>query len=308
VRIVSLLPAATEIVAALGALDSLVGVTHECDHPGAVRSLPRVTSSAVDAPSGGDRSADAGAVDARVRELSAAGAALFALDEALLARLRPDVVLTQALCEVCAVSETDVRALAARLDPAPRVVTLAGTTIDGVLDEDVAGVARAIGRAEAGAALADELRGRLRLVHETLKAARAPRPRVAVIEWTDPVYAAGHWVPDMVRRAGGVDALARPGEHSTTRPVAAVAAAAPDVLIFAPCGYDAARAAAEARRVLARPEWAWAAHLPAWAVDANAYVSRPGPRLVDGVELFARVMHEGLFGRPDADRAVEPMV
>lgn len=299
-RIASLLPAATEIVAALGARDELVAVTHECDHPAAVRSLPRVTSSAVEAHAG----ADAGTVDARVRELSAAGSALFALDEALLVALRPDVVLTQALCAVCAVSETDVRAVAARLDPAPRVVTLSATTLDGVLDGDVARVAEAIGRAAAGAALVAELRGRLRRVHETLKAAGAPRPRVAVIEWTDPVYAAGHWVPEMVRRAGGVDALAQPGEHSTTRAVEAVAAAAPDLLVFAPCGYDARAAAAEARSALARPAWRWAASLPAWAVDANAYVSRPGPRLVDGVELLARVMHPGLFGEPAAGRAV----
>ncbi|MFL5578238.1 MAG: ABC transporter substrate-binding protein [Gemmatimonadaceae bacterium] len=301
-RVLSLLPAATEIVASLGALDGLVGVTHECDWPPAVRSLPRVTASALDAGAGS--AAGAGEVDARVRELSAAGAALFVLDEALLARLRPDVILTQALCDVCAVSETDVRAVAARLAPAPRVVTLSATTLDGVLDGDVARVAEAIGRADAGAALAEELRGRMRRVHETLRAARAPRPRVAVIEWTDPVYAAGHWVPEMVRRAGGVDVLASAGEHSTTRAVEAVASAGPDLLLFAPCGYDAPRAADEARRTLARPEWRWAASRPAWAVDANAYVSRPGPRLVEGVELFARVMHPGLFGEPEEACAV----
>ena len=296
-RVVSLLPGATEIVAALGALDSLVGVSHECDHPAPVASLPRVTASAVTVGRG------AAQVDAEVRELAAAGAPLFALDEALVAALRPDVVLTQALCEVCAVSEGDVRALAARLAPPPEVVTLSGTTLDGVF-ADVERVAAAIGRDAAGGALVAALRARLLHVHETLKAARAPRPRVAVIEWTDPVFAAGHWVPEMVRRAGGVDVLAGAGEHSTTRDVAAVAAADPEVVIFAPCGYDARRAADEARRTLARSEWGWAAGRSLWAVDANACVSRPGPRLVDGVELFAAIMHPGSFGEAEEGGAV----
>jgi len=299
VKVVSLLPAGTEIVAALGALDELVGVTHECDHPETVAARPRVTSSAVAA--GGQA---AGAVDAEVRALSAAGTSLFSLDERLIAALRPDVVLTQALCDVCAVSETDVRALAARLAPAPRVVTLSGTTLDGVL-ADVERVAAALGRRAEGEALLDELGSRIRRVHETLKAARAPRPRVAVIEWTDPVYAAGHWVPEMVRRAGGIDALAQPGEHSVPRTVEQVAAADPEILIFAPCGYDVGRATAAGRETLANPAWRWAAGHEAWAVDANAYVSRPGPRLVDGIELFAGLMHPALFGVPDERRAVK---
>lgn len=296
-NVVSLLPAGTEIVAALGALDELVGVTHECDHPPQVSSRPRVTTSAVAA------GLPAGAVDAEVRALAAAGTSLFALDERLIAALRPDVVLTQALCDVCAVSETDVRALATRLRPAPRVVTLSGTTLDGVF-ADVERVAAALDRRREGEALLDDLRARLRHVHETLKAARAPRPRVAVIEWTDPVYAAGHWVPEMVRRAGGSDALAQPGEHSVPRTLEQVAAADPELLIFAPCGYDVGRAAEEGRATLARPAWHWAAGREAWAVDANAYVSRPGPRLVDGIELFASLMHPGLFGAPGEARAV----
>jgi len=296
-RILSLLPAATEIVAALDAADALVGVTHECDFPERARALPRVTASAVDA------AASALEVDRAVRNRSAEGAPLFALDEARIGALRPDVIVTQALCEVCAVSETDVRAIAARLPAAPRVVTLGGSTLDGVF-EDVARVAEALGAPERGAALVERLRARMRAVHETLEAAAAPRPRVAVIEWTDPVFAAGHWVPEMVRRAGGVDVLARPGEHSRTMPLADVAAADPEVVIIAPCGYDVTRAAGEVTRLMADDAWRWLRGRAVWAVDANALVSRPGPRLVDGIETFAAIFNPGLFQKPTEGRAV----
>lgn len=296
-RVLSLLPAGTEIAAALGAAGELVGVTHECDWPPEVAALPRVTASAVAA--GGEP----GAVDASVRAVAAAGAPLFALDHRRIAALAPDVILTQALCQVCAVSEADVRALAAGLTPAPEVVTLAGATLDGVLG-DVTRVAASLGREARGARLVDELRGRMRRVHETLGAAQAPRPGVAVIEWTDPVYAAGHWVPEMVRRAGGEDVLARPGEHSTARTPEVVRAADPELILFSPCGYTATRAAAEARRTLARPAWEWARRRRVWAVDANGLVSRPGPRLVRGVEVMAAMIAPALFAAPAADEAV----
>jgi iron complex transport system substrate-binding protein len=290
-RTISLLPAATEICAALGALDHVVGVTHECDHPPEAAGLPRVTGSAV------PTHAPPSDVDAAVRAIAAEGTPLFTLDEPAIFALAPDVLLTQALCDVCAVSEGDVRAVAARLPTAPAVVTLGGTTLAGVAD-DVRRVADALGRPAAGAALVGALEARLAAVHEALKAARAPRPRVAVIEWTDPVFLAGHWGPEMVRRAGGVDVLGVAGAHSTTVALPALAAADPEVVIVAPCGYDLARAAAEAHAIAADPRWAWLAGRAVWAVDANAYVSRPGPRLVDGVELFARIFHPGLFGAP----------
>jgi iron complex transport system substrate-binding protein len=296
-RTVSLLPAATEIVAALGAVDRLVGVTHECDYPAAVAVRARVTSSAVDG------AAPPGVVDAAVRDMALGGAPLFTVHERMIAALRPELILTQALCDVCAVSETDVRALAARLRPLPRVVTLAATTLDGVFG-DVLRVAEALGVPEAGERLVAELRGRLRRVHETLKAAAAPRPRVAVIEWTDPVYAAGHWVPEVVRRAGGVDVLASPGQHSRPRDADEVRRADPEVLLVAPCGYDAARAAEEARRLLAREEWAWARDRRVWALDANGLVSRPGPRLVDGAEVMAAIFAPTLFPPPAEAHAV----
>lgn len=297
-RVLSLLPAATEIVAALGAADSLVGVTHECDYPDAARALPRVTASALE-------TADVapGEVDRAVRGRSAEGAALFALDEARIGALRPELIVTQALCDVCAVSESDVRAIAARLPAAPDIVTLDGRSLDGVF-ADVARVANALGAGERGAALVERLRARMRAVHETLKAAAAPRPRVAVIEWTDPVFAAGHWVPEMVRRAGGVDVLARPGEHSRTLALADVAAADPEVVLISPCGYDAARAAVEARRLMADDAWRWLGGRRVWAVDANALVSRPGPRLVDGIETFAAIFNPELFPEPAKEQAI----
>jgi iron complex transport system substrate-binding protein len=298
VRTVSLLPAGTEMVAALGALEHLVGITHECDHPEVVRSRARVTRSAVDAR------AAPGAVDAQVRALADGGAPLFTLLEQQIAALRPELILTQALCDVCAVRETDVRALAGRLSPEPRVVTLSGTTLDGVL-ADVAAVGDALGVADEAEELLDGLRARLGLVHETLKAARAPRPRVAVLEWTDPVYAAGHWVPEMVRRAGGADVLASPGEHSRPRSLADVAAADPEVVVIAPCGYDVKRAAAEARRVARLEAWAWLGGRRVWAVDSNALLSRPGPRLTDGVETLARIFNPTLFSELDPMHGVE---
>ncbi|MBI2797572.1 MAG: ABC transporter substrate-binding protein [Gemmatimonadetes bacterium] len=287
-RIVSLLPAATEIVAGLGAIDQLVGVTHECDWPAAVRALPRVTSSAVQAQ------ASAGAVDAQVREVAAEGGSLFTLDDARIRSLAPELILTQQLCDVCAVSETVVRALARTLPGPPRVITLNATRFDVVLD-DIAVVAAAIGASDEADELVAGLRARLRHVHDTLRAARAPRPRVAVIEWTAPIYAAGHWVPEMVRRAGGTDVLARPGAHSVTVTPDAVRAADPDVLFVSPCGYDAARAYDEAGALLTRDEWAWARGRAVWALDANGLVSRPGPRLATGVEAMAAAMHPALF-------------
>jgi len=297
-RTISLLPAATEIVAALGALDHLVGVTHECDFPPAAMTRARVTASAIDAD------ADATSVDAQVSRLAREGQPLFTLLERSIAALRPELILTQALCDVCAVSETDVRALASRLSPRPRVLTLSGTTLDGVL-ADVAGVAGALGAAIAGEQLVDGFRARLRSVHETLRAARAPRPRVVVIEWTDPLFAAGHWAPEVVRRAGGVDVVATAGEHSRRVSMADMRDADPGVVVIAPCGYDARRAAAEARRVLARDEWAWARGRRVWAIDANALLSRPGPRLIDGVETLARIFNPALFSPVAPEHAIE---
>ena len=295
-RIVSLLPSATEIVAALGALDQLVGVTHACDYPPQVARLPRLTSTHVDGAAPPD------VIDRDVRTAAERGTPLYEVNEAVLASLRPDVIVAQALCDVCAVRETDVRVMAGRMSPAPQVVTLSGTSIDGIF-RDIDCVASAIGAPDEAEELIAGLRTRLRYVHDRLHAAGAPRPRVAVLEWTDPIFTAGHWVPEMVHRAGGVDALAVPGAHSRAIAVAEVASAAPEVLVFAPCGYDLGRATREAAHVLASEGWAWARKKAAWALDANALASRPGPRVVDGVETLAGVLHPELFREPAADRA-----
>jgi iron complex transport system substrate-binding protein len=266
-----------------------VGVTHECDYPPEVGRLPRVTRSAVDAASTAP-----GAIDAEVRERAAAGCSLYELAEEEIRALAPDVIVTQAVCEVCAVSEHDVRALAARLRPAPRVVTLSATTLDGIF-RDVATVADALGLAERWQALSRALEARLAAVHRTLKAARAHRPRVAVVEWTDPIYVAGHWVPEMVYRAGGADALATAGEPSRAVGVDALAAADPNVVVIAPCGYTLPRAIDEAQELLGRDEWQWLRGRAVFALDAAALVSRPAPRVVDGVEALARMFHPALF-------------
>lgn len=296
-RVVTLLPSATEIVAALGAIESLVGITHECDYPAQVASRLRVTASRVDG------AGDPGAVDAQVRAVVGEGVSLYTLDEPGIRALRPDLIFTQALCDVCAVVETDVRALASRLSPAPRVVSLSATTLDGVFD-DIARAAEAMGLDDEGEELLAGMRARMRAVHDTLKAARAPRPRVAMIEWTDPVFAGGHWVPEMIRRAGGTDVLASQGDHSRVVTPDAVIAANPDVVLVAPCGYGVERAAEEARRLVASPAWAPAEHTAVWALDGNALTSRPGPRLVDGIEVMARIFNPPLFSPVDPAFAV----
>jgi iron complex transport system substrate-binding protein len=165
---------------------------------------------------------------------------------------------------------------------------------------DVRRVGVAIGRRDEADALLASLDARMRHVHETLKAARAPRPRVAVIEWLDPLFVAGHWSPELVRRAGGVDVLAQPGAHSVQVDVDAVRAATPEILLFAPCGFDIDRAVRETTALLARDEWQWASACARWVLDGNALTSRPGPRLVDAIETIAAIVAPTLFGAPDA--------
>lgn len=291
-RVVSFLPSATEIVAALGHLDDIVGVSHECDFPPVVRSRDVVTSSAIDS------TAAPGAVDVAVRDFVDTGRPLYDVREDLVRALAPNVMVTQVVCDVCAVSEGDVRALAGRLTPSPEVVTLGATTLDGIFD-DIRRVADALGVADRADELIERSRSRMRAVHETLEAARAPRPRVAVIEWTDPVFAAGHWVPEMIYRAGGEDVLAEPGEHSRTRTLDTIRTADPELILIAPCGFDLERAAADAERVLSTDGWAWAREKQVWAVDANAFLSRPGPRVIDGIELLAGILHPTLFPAVD---------
>jgi iron complex transport system substrate-binding protein len=296
-RVVSLLPAATEIVALLGATEHLVGITHECDYPDIVASRVRVTSSAI--PDGHDPVA----VNRAVSTISSSGLPLFRLDKKSIRVLHPDLLLTQALCDVCAVRESDVRALAERISPPPRVVTLGGTSLEGIFT-DIATVAAALGAEDEAEELLIGLRDRVKHVHDTLKVARAPRPRVALIEWASPVYVAGHWGPEQVKRAGGVDVLGTAGSHSVTVPMDRLRSAEPEIVLVAPCGYSLARSADEARRLLKDPEWAWLWRRQVWALDANGLVSRPGPRVVDGIEAMARIFNPTLFSAIDARHAV----
>ncbi|MBD0281183.1 MAG: ABC transporter substrate-binding protein [Thermoleophilaceae bacterium] len=292
-RIASLVPSATELLFALGLGERVVAVTHECDYPPGVEQLPHLTRSVI--PAG----LPAAQVDAAVRERTGRGEALYELDEATLRRLDVDLIVTQAVCEVCAVSFDDVRAVAERLPTRPRVISLDPATLGEVL-ADIPRLAEAAGADAAGARLAAEAGARIEAVEDAVKGAH--RPRVAALEWLDPVYVGGHWVPQMVELAGGEDVLGRPGERSRTADWAEVQAAAPEVVVAMPCGYYAEQAAAEAVRHRKRLAALGARVV---AVDAAAYFSRPGPRLVDGIELLGHLLHPDRVPPPQSRRSVE---
>jgi iron complex transport system substrate-binding protein len=279
-RIASLVPSATEMLFALGLGDGVVAVTHECDHPDRARSLPHVTRSVIPA---GLSTAE---IDRAVRERTERGEALYELDEAGLATAAPDLVVTQAVCEVCAVSYDDVVAAAARLPSPPRVLSLDPSTLEDVL-ADVTRLAQAAHAPEAGAALAREAGRRLDAVRAAV--AGAPRPRVLALEWLAPPFVGGHWVPEMIDLAGGEDVLGSPGARSRTLSWDEVRASRPDVVVVMPCGFDAPAAQREARAHAG--ELAALGARAVHAVEAAAYFSRPGPRLVDGVELLAHLLH-----------------
>lgn len=283
-RIVSLVPSATEMLFALGVGDDVVAVTHECDHPAAVLELPRVTR---DVLPGGLSSAE---VDAAVRERTQAGSAIYELDAEALHELRPDLIVTQALCAVCAVSYDDVRAVANQLEIRPEVLSLDPHTV-GELLGDARTLAAATDAGEAGAALVQDAADRIDRVEAAVRDVR--RPRVAALEWFDPVFVAGHWTPQLIDLAGGEDVLGFTGEHSEQSTWEAVAAARPDVVVAMPCGFDAPTAYREAEMHAAQLVTVGAGQVV--AVDAAAYFSRPGPRLVDGVELLAHILHPELF-------------
>jgi len=293
-RIVSLLPAATDLVAELGLAGQLVGRTHECDWPPGVDRVPVVTGSGIGA-------------DLSSREISRAvggahsGSALYELDAEALARLRPDVVLTQDLCEVCAVSYRRVSDAVRVMDAGPRVLSLEPRTLPEVLDcllllGDVFGVP------DVARARRDALEQRLAAVRAATR--EVPRPRVAAIEWLDPVWPAGHWVPEQIAAAGGEPLLARPGEHTSAIDWSEVVRARPDVLLLLPCGLPPERTEAELGALAGRPGWA---DLPAvregrvWVLDGPSYFNRPGPRVVRGAEILAHVLHG--IGTVEPDQA-----
>jgi iron complex transport system substrate-binding protein len=292
-RIASLVPSATEMLFALDLGDDVVAVTHECDYPPGVEQLPHLTRSVI--PEG----LAPAEVDAAVRERTGRGEALYELDEAMLRELDVDLIVTQAVCEVCAVSFEDVRAIAERLSTQPRVLSLDPSTLGEVI-ADVPRLAEAAGLENAGERLAEEAGARIEAVERAVEG--APRPRVAALEWLDPIYIGGHWVPQMIELAGGEDVLGLPGERSRTAEWAELEAAAPEVILAMPCGYYAEQAAAETvnHRERLAPLGARVV-----AVDAAAYFSRPGPRLVEGIELLGHLLHPELVPAPPSRRSIE---
>jgi len=274
-RVVSLVPAATEMVYALGAVDQLVAVTHDDDFPPAVRSLPRVTRSTIPVH------ATAREIDTLVRDAGAHGESTFHLDEHALRDARPDLILGQTLCAVCAVTLDQIPAA---LEHAPEVVPLDAASLEGMFREREA------------ERLIAELRRRMQAVADRVTGLR--RPRVACLEWLDPPFNAGHWVPEQVRIAGGEDVLGEPGERSREIAWADVRTARPEIVIAMPCGWDAERAARQAEAMTLVGD------ARAVGVDGAAYFSRPGPRLVDGIELLASILHPGQVAAPEGALAI----
>jgi iron complex transport system substrate-binding protein len=297
-RICSLLPGATEVVAALGRARHLVGISHECDYPPEIRTKPVLVRATVD-----PEQLSSAEIDRRVQEAMRDGAPLYELDEILFGRVRPNLVITQDLCHACAVTPAQLKRAIDALPSPPRVLALSPSTLGDVLT-DLERIGDAIGRADEASVLVEQLRSRLEAV--LLKVAHAEaRPRVVCLEWLDPLYVAGHWVPEMVACAGGVDVLGAPGSPSVQITWEQVQAAQPDTLILMPCGFPIARAMRELDRLFAKPGWT---DLPAvrdgnvFVVDAPAYFNRPGPRLIDGVEILAACLFPSLSldVRPEA--------
>jgi len=285
-RICSLLPSATEILFALGLEDSVMGVTHECDFPLAASKKPALIQPRL------DPTAPAAVINQRVSEIIQLGESIYAVRDDLLRAIEPDLIITQDLCHVCAASSDDLATALSKLKKQPRILTLAPHTLADVWG-DIRRVGAATGTDEAANALAEKLRAEVDAIRGKTKSAR-PTPRVACIEWLDPLYNAGHWVPEMVEYAGGIDVLAHAGKPSVQIASEDVIAAQPDVLVIMPCGYDAARAAKEFRATLFPHDWR---DVPAvrnnsvFAVDANSYFSRSGPRLAQGIAILAQIFH-----------------
>ncbi len=292
-RIVSLLPSATEIICALGLEDQLVGVTHECDFPASVRHLPKVTRTLIP----GD--AASGEIDRLVRERLRTDRALYTLDLPVLEELQPDLIVTQALCDVCAVAEDEVRAAACTLPGGPRVINLEPQTLSEVL-ASLRHVARAAGVERSAEALIGALTARIEAV--VARAARLERrPRVALLEWLDPPFSCGHWSPELVRLAGGVEGLGQEGRPSRTLRWDDVLAWQPEVVFIACCGFSVERTLSDLPPLRFISGWQ---NLPAvrtgrvYVTDGSHYFSRPGPRLVDSLEILAHTLHREVHPLP----------
>ncbi len=280
-RIVSLLPSATEILFAIGAGDCVVGVTHECDFPPDARTRTALTSSLLPADA-----VTAGAIDRHVRASVHAGSSLYALDAERLAQLDPDLIVTQELCAVCAVSYEIVERAAKRLRGDPRVISLEPSSLEDVY-ATIAFLGACAGRERGAAQVITALRAREAVLRNT---SRRTRPRALILEWTDPPMSGGHWTPGLVELAGGIPLLAHPGGNSQTLEWAAIAPADPDAIVVVPCGFDLAHARAAVSELATNATWSGLRAVRgghAYVMDGNAYVNRPGPRLIDSAERFA---------------------
>jgi iron complex transport system substrate-binding protein len=286
-RICSLVPGATEAVAALGLADQLVGISHECDFPASVRHVPVMIEPLV-----GKEGGSGGDIDRQVKELVAAGQRLYRLNGDAFCRARPDLVLMQDLCHVCSVTPDQLAHAIESLEHRPDVLTLSPTTLGDVI-QDIERIAEASHVPARGQALAQELRYRVDRVRAE-SGRTASRPRVVCLEWLDPLYVAGHWVPEMVESAGGRDVLGSPDAPSHETTWRAVEAARPDIVLVMPCGYSVERTINEMRHAGHTGD-AWRRACGQgpdfYVVDAASFFSRPGPRLVDGVELLASILH-----------------
>jgi iron complex transport system substrate-binding protein len=290
-RVASLLPSTTEIVCALGLGRSLVGRSHECDFPPEVRALPVLTEAKLDAR------APSREIDDRVKQLVRDALSIYRVDAEKLRALAPSLVLTQEQCDVCAASPKDVEeALASWTGARPRVVSLAPSTLGDVWG-DLVRVASALGVPERGEALAEKLASRLTDVSERALRIR-PRPCVAAIEWTDPLMAAGNWMPELIALAGGENLFGETGRHSPWLEWEALRAADPDLIVVLPCGFDLARTRREMAPLVARPGWGELRAVREGRVflaDGNQYFNRPGPRLVESLEILAEILHPSAF-------------
>jgi iron complex transport system substrate-binding protein len=303
-RIVSFLPSATEMICALGLGDRLLGVTHECDYPPEIMGKTIVVRNVLPIESMSQSEIDS-AVTQRLRS----GLSLYQVDETLMQEIAPDLVVTQDLCQVCAPSGNEVSQLLKVLPSKPQILWLTPKSLEQIFD-NLRDLGEATGRFQIAETLIAEGRARLEKV-EAATLAASSRPRVFCMEWMDPVYCCGHWVPEMVRIAGGIDKLGREGADSVRIAWKDVLQWRPEILIVMPCGFGLEKAAEQAQQLSAYPGWA---DLPAvrarrvYAVDANSYFARPGPRIVEGTELLAHLLHPDLFewkGSAGAFRSLE---
>lgn len=298
--IVSLLPSATEIICALGLTERLAGVTHECDYPGAVRGLPKLTSSLISHETMSSRE-----IDHAVRESLSGHGSIYALDELLLSEIDPSLVITQELCDVCAVSYDKVTEAARKYTACATVISLEPHTVDDILSNIVT-VGETAGVKETALALVSGLTNRLSRLR-SISARIGRKKRVMMLEWLEPPFAPGHWVPEQVELAGGIPVMGAAGKKSRATTYEQIAESKADVLVLIPCGYDIP----DIKRQIALTSFPEVlSTLPAfesneiWALDASAYFSRPGPRVVEGAEILAKVLNPSEFGEPSPDEAV----